>query len=249
MIRKYNTCLIASITTLLLITSPVYAEPLSLHIDVAEGGRLSDKNITALESFLEPEGCDIRVVRGQSGTDLKFIVAPADKELVSAYESLAQPRTWQGQALTSSLLVKKSTAISSLEALQGQRIAFVSDDAYLGRKLAEAALNKSGVKVASDDIYITGGYQGSMTMLLHGDVFAAAIAGPLAKRWVKANDLSIIYTSADQAIGGLWIKKNLPSEVKRQCRSAFSKVQRESRRDAKMRLFPLWLEGFLTPDS
>jgi len=227
----------------------VVAQPLVFAIDGSEGGRLSERNIGALEQFFELRGCAVHVVplAELDGPDLVFYASEMKQQIRVGFEPLVVPATWQGSPLTSTILVRAITGTSSLESLANQRIAYVSDNALLGRGLAEQALLGSGVKLTAREVYLTGDYQGSMTMLLHGDVFAAAIAGPLAHRWAKANDLTILYESVPQDIGRVWIRNELPDAVRLSCQDAFSQLKRESRRDAKMRLFPLWLEGFVLP--
>ena len=160
------------------------------------------------------------------------------------YEPLVVVRTWQDYPLTSTVLVKSSTGLTNLTGLKGQRIAYISEGAYMGRLVAEKLLSDASVQPRGNSIYLTGGYEGSMTMLLHGDVFAAVIAGPLANRWAKANDLTIVVESEPLDIGYLWIKASLPEDINTVCRNAMLSLQRESRRDKRMKVFPLWVEGF-----
>lgn len=236
---------IIALTTLLL---PSFADaaPLQLKIDAAEGGRQSQTNIRALEQYFAGSGCTVQVMRKDDHTsaDLFFNTSPVAQAFEDEYQRLVAPATWQDYPLTSTLLVKSSTGITEAQSVAGQRIAFVSENAHLGRTIALQWLNAQGVDVAEDAEYLTGDYQGSMTMLLHGDVFSAAVAGPLAHRWAGANDLTLLYESKPQDIGHIWISKAVSSDRQQRCQLAFQELQRESRRDKRMRLFPLWLEGF-----
>lgn len=237
---------IIALTTLLLQSSFSDAAPLQLRVDAAEGGRQSQSNITALEQYLGGLGCDVGVMGEDDPdkADLFFNTRPVTHALEDDYQRLVAPATWQGYPLTTALLVKSSTGITEAQGVAGQRIAFVSGNAHLGRNIALQWLSDQGVGVTEDAEYLTGDYQGSMTMLLHGDVFTAAIAGPLARRWAEANDLTLLYESEPQDIGHIWISKAVPSDQRKRCQLAFKGLQRESRRDKRMRLFPLWLEGF-----
>ncbi|WP_432473583.1 PhnD/SsuA/transferrin family substrate-binding protein [Amphritea sp. HPY] len=237
---------IIALTTLLLQSSFSDAASLQLRIDAAEGGRQSQTNITALEQYLGGLGCDVGVM-GEDSTDkadLFFNTRPVTQALENGYRRLVAPATWQDYPLTTTLLIKSSTGISEAQSIAGERIAFVSEHAYIGRTLSLQWLSEHKVEVSPESEYLTGDYQGSMTMLLHGDVFSAAIAGPLAHRWAEANDLTLLYESEPQDIGYIWISKAVSSARQHRCQLAFQGLQRESRRDKRMRLFPLWLEGF-----
>lgn len=244
--KMANRSQIIVLTTLLLQSSVTEAAPLQLRIDAAEGGRQSQTNITALEQYLEGLDCDVQVMKedDSKSADLFFNTKPVAQAFENKYQRLVAPATWQNYPLTSAVLVKSSTGITEAQGVAGQRIAFVSENAHLGRTIALQWLSAQGVDVAEDTAYLTGDYQGSMTMLLHGDVFSAAIAGPLAHRWAGANDLTLLYESEPQDIGYVWIRKAVSSELQQRCQLAFEGLQRESRRDKRMRLFPLWLEGF-----
>lgn len=235
-----------ALITLLLQSSFSDAASLQLRIDAAEGGRQSQTNITALEQYLGGLGCAVRVM-GEDDlgkADLFFNTRPAVQALDDAYQRLVAPATWQDYPLTTALLVKSSTGISEARSIAGERIAFVSEHAYIGRTLPLQWLSEHGVGVLPESEYITGDYQGSMTMLLHGDVFSAAIAGPLASRWAEPNGLTVLYESEPQDVGYIWISKAVSSDIQQRCQLAFQGLQRKSRRDKRMRLFPLWLEGF-----
>ncbi|MEH6579292.1 MAG: PhnD/SsuA/transferrin family substrate-binding protein [Amphritea sp.] len=237
------------------------AEVLSLYVTSAEGGRQSQGNIVSLEKYLAQQGCYVAVGASASINlaDLVFNARPAELLLSNSsqkfsstqergeslpYEPLVAVRTWQDYPLTSAVLVKSSTGLTNLAGLKGQRIAYISEDAYMGRQVAEQLMSTVNVQPRGNSIYLTGGYEGSMTMLLHGDVFSAVIAGPLAHRWAKANDLTVVVESDPLDIGYLWIRASLAEDIKTVCRNAMLALQRESRRDKRMKVFPLWVEGF-----
>jgi len=83
-----------------------------------------------------------------------------------------------------------------------------------------------------------------MSLLLHGDVFIAAIPGPLARQWKEHNKLSIIAESAPFQLGELLINESMSRNQRESCTQAFLSLSKTNRRDKKMDIFPAWLMGF-----
>lgn len=228
---------------------PAYlvAAPMSLELNSGEGSQ-SSRAILSFEKYMSASGCSVEVdfIQSTDAGVFTFSYAPQSIQPVdqTRYELLVQARTYSDYPLTSALVIKASTGIKDLNSAKGERLGVVSQSSYLGWQLIQELYQNVGIKLGNADIYETGGYEGSMAMLLHGDVFVAVLPGPLARRWAKSNKLYIIAESEPQDIGQLWVDKKLSAGKKQQCKSALLNLQRTTGRDKRMKIFPDWVEGF-----
>lgn len=228
-------------------------------IELQEGGRLTNKAVSLFESYMERQSCSVIVIEqphrkphSKQQPDLLFSVkqtetnqdSEADDNPFPNYEPFLIARTINDEPLTITLMTKSSANINDITSLQGERFAVLSQDAFLGGKLAIELLAKSGVDPSSNTLYQTGNYLGSISLLLHGDVFFAAIPGPLARLWKDSNKLSIIAESSDYQLGQLLIKKGMKNELRKNCQQALLKLKPSHKRDKKMAIFPAWFAGF-----
>lgn len=228
-------------------------------IELQEGGRLTNKAVSLFESYMERQSCSVIVIEqphrkphSKQQPDLLFSVkqtetnpdSEADDNPFPNYEPFLIARTINDEPLTITLMTKSSANINDITSLQGERFAVLSQDAFLGGKLAIELLAKSGVDPSSNTLYQTGNYLGSISLLLHGDVFFAAIPGPLARLWKGSNKLSIIAESSDFQLGQLLIKKGMKNELRKNCQQALLKLKPSHKRDKKMAIFPAWFAGF-----
>lgn len=100
-------------------------------------------------------------------------------------------------------------------------------------------LQEAGVKEQMDTFFYMGNHVGTISMLLHRDVFATVTAEPLAKRWAEANDLSIVDISDEVETGGWWIHRSLSEEQIKRCSNALGRMGR-----SQHKALPAWIDGF-----
>ena len=240
----------ALLSIVLLGNSQAYAAPLSFALDLTEGGRLSSKAISQFEKHMAKQGCELAIVAESSqdlesleNVDMYFSVDSAELRSTHLMPALIA-KTINNEPLTVTILIKTSTNIDTLASLQGERLAIISHNSFLGGEQAKQLLTDSGISLDNSKTYETGNYFGAMSLLLHGDVFIAAIPGPLARQWKEHNKLSIIAESAPFQLGELFINKSMTERQRRSCTQAFLSLSKTNRRDKKLDVFPAWLAGF-----
>ena len=228
-----------------LISSPVYADALSFGLDLSEGGRLTPKAVSQFETYMAQQDCELKIEATNKPDITKLYFSP----LISAVDLLNKQKilsisTLNSEPLTITILVKSSTGVDNLSSLQGKRLAIISHYSYIGGTTAKDILAQSGIKLEEKKVYETGNYFGAMSLLLHGDVFSAAIPGPLARQWKDHNKLSIVAESQGFSTGGLFIASDIDKSKKALCIAAFSSLKKKNRRDKRMNIFPSWAAGF-----
>jgi len=233
----------------LLASMGVSSEPLSFKLMVGEGGAQSSKAKLSFEAYMSESDCDVKVsfVKDDiNGSSLSFSAKPLLGMLIDEkkYEPLVQVRTYKNYPLTSAVLVKASTGIKDLNSIEGERLSVISKSSYLGWERIQKLYSEANTELVNKDIYETGGYEGAIALLLHGDVFSAALPGPLARRWLTANKLIIVAESDELNIGEIRVKKALSEVKKHACKKALISLERANRRDKRMSIFPAWVEGF-----
>jgi len=218
---------------------------LTLGLDLTEGGRLSSTAISQFEKYMTQQACEIKVLtKNVIESDIYFSAQLNNPKRLLSYHSLMKANAIDNRPLTMSILIKSSTNLEDLSSVQGERLAIISHNSYLGGDLGKKLLTDAGIKLITDKIYETGDYFGAMSLLLHGDVFIAAIPGPLAKKWQIHNKLTIIAESEVLYLGELLFKPSIPEPMIERCIKAFSSLAKVDRRDKKMSIFPAWLGGF-----
>jgi len=229
----------------LVVSIQAFAAPLSLSLDLTEGGRLSPKAISQFEQYMAQQECEIKVLTKKTiESDVYFSAQLNSTQSLPSYIRRMKAFTIDNRPLTMSILVKSSTNLEDLSSVQGERLAIMSHDSYLGGVLSKKLLTDIGIKLIPAKVYETGNYFGAVSLLLHGDVFIAAIPGPLARKWQGHNKLSIIAESAAASLGELLFKPSLPESKIESCIKGFSTLTKINRRDKKMKIFPSWLGGF-----
>lgn len=235
----------------LLTSIGVCSEPLPFLLITGEGGAQSSKAKLSFEAHMAENDCSVKVSfvnNTVTGSVLNFSAKPPSNNLIDEdkndYEILVQIRTYKNYPLTSALLVKASTGISDLKSIEGERLSIVSTSSYLGWEVIQGLYHGASTEIDDKDIYEAGGYEGVIALLLHGDVFSAALPGPLARRWLTANRLTIVAESDELDIGEVLVKKELSEVQKQDCRKALISLERTTRRDKRMSIFPAWVEGF-----
>lgn len=234
---------------LLAMSMGVESQPLTFGLKNGEGGHQTGRAVDAFEGHMAENGCEVKVLfsdeRVGNGA-IYFSASPPEKHenKSQSYERLADIRTYQDYPLSTAVLIKASTGITDLKSAAGERLSVVSDVSYIGWEVVQQLYSDAGVTINSDNVYLTEFYEGAITLLLHGDVFAAAVPGPLARRWAKPNGLNIVAESEVLDVGAVWINGSIERSQRAQCRNALLGLKRTTRRDKRMNIFPAWVEGF-----
>lgn len=172
-----------------------YAEPLKFGINTAEGGLVKPRYQAALERWLLDQGCKADVVAQLDGAqgDLVFDVR-ADRQGSALQDApLLVPIELTSEDLDSVWVIRRTALGGGIESLIGERVALLSELSLIGYQRPLAQLAMLGVTKDQLTVLHSDQYQGVMTLLLHGDVFAAAIPRVFAQRWLESNGLAILY--------------------------------------------------------
>ena len=219
-----------------------------LFIDGTEGGETSKRNIKRLEKYLQTNACAVDVVSSntsQTKQTASFIFTALDKTISDSYQKQLSILTVDNEAISTSILVRNSTGIKELKSLQGVRFATLNKSSTLGYLLPLAMLYKADVNIDPDKLTLVQSNISAISLLLHKDVFAAAITTPLAKKWAKANDLRILATSNSLLTGGILVHQETPRSLVQQCLKALTSLSRANTTTKKVsKVFPAWIERF-----
>lgn len=232
--------LAASIITMPCILMADTVNPLSMTIETYLNPTINEDQLFTMNEWLQSNNCKITIQSGrEKNSDLLFSVFLENN--VSP-QPVLMAKTRGGEPLKDVWLVHRSTGANELSSISGQRVALLPQSSLLGHQAPVKQLTDAGLKIDDLTIYTSEEYQGAIALLLHGDVMAASAPLPLAKPWANANDLTILTNNEAVYVSGIWqLSANL---ITQECIDAFVNIERESRQDLKMKIFPEWLEGF-----
>ncbi len=218
----------------------------SFNFETAEGGSFSETAVMAFEAYMAEQQCPAHVVIDQADEASLFLFSarPAHKENTVKYQNFLNVVTYKDLPLTSAILVHASTGIDSLESLKDARVGYISNASYMGYEVPVRLFSDAGVVIDKKKVYLTSSHDGAIGLLLHKNIFAAVLAGPLAHRWAKANSLKIVAESEPLDIGRVLISKSADPELAERCHAALVNLKRATRSDKRMNVFPRWVEGF-----
>ncbi len=226
------------------------AEPsLRAVIRTGDGGHQRDRHRRALEKALAAGGCPAEVawIEGDAPTpaaaDLEFSWKPRDRgeEPPTGFRPLARAVTIEGgDRVGGALLVPGSSGIDDPAILAGERIAFVSPLSPGGYLLPVAILTAAGAAPEADQAVFVGNHGGAVSLLLHGDVSAAAVAAPLARKWSRSGELAILAQTATVPTGGWRIHQRAAARWGEPCRKALAGLK-----ENRLKAFPAWIGGFV----
>lgn len=183
------------------------------------------------------------------------IVAPAQllfdsrpaaiiKKQIPDYQFIARAKTLYGALnVRGAILIHASRGITDLTLLKGEWIGFVSKNSWSGYRLPLQLLQEAGVDESSNSFYFVGNHVGVVSGLLHKDVLVAVIAEPLAQRWAKQNDLSIVAVTDAVETGGWWMHRSVSEKLTQRCTQALTKLER-----TQHKALPAWIDGFVIPE-
>ena len=234
-------------------TTSFAAEQLSLYIETTEGGDISKRRIEKFKNYLQLNQCPIEEITYGNKLAITstsdFLFRPLQPSLPEVkpdpFVKLANIKIINDEKLSASILVRGSTGITNITSLDGVHMAFLSANSITGYKLPRHIFKQQGIVHGKEKITFSQTNIAAVSLLLHKDIFAAAIATPLAKKWAKANDLNIVATSKEVKAGGLWVDQNVSNEIINNCAKAFSQLGKNEVKNKKLlMLFPAWLERF-----
>jgi len=214
----------------------------TISVDHDDGGRIGVKYMQSLLTALNNNGCKAVLHNGDGPGQLLFDSRPVSiaRKDRSDYRLIARSKTLEGKlTVRGAFLVHASTAVKDLAALQGVRIAFVGKGSWSGYHMPLRSLHKAGVKEEMNTFFYVGNHVGTVSMLLHSDVFATVTAAPLARRWAEANDLFIVALTEQVETGGWWIHGNVSEEQIKSCTLSLSKLEH-----SQIKALPAWIDGF-----
>jgi hypothetical protein len=245
---------ILRITALFLLLLPAFASatqvlidsaPVSVTVDHNDGGKTGKHHMRNLLAALSEEGCSAVLHNASSNTPAQLLFDSRPISVVNNerpnYRLIARAKTLEGElSVRGAILVHASTGIDELNSVQGERIAFVDKGSWIGYRLPLQLLRDADVKERRDTFFFVGNHVGTLSMLLHSDVFVAVTAEPLARRWAQANDLSIVAVTDEVETGGWWMHRSLSEERMQSCAQALSRLDR-----SRHKALPAWVDGFV----
>ena len=215
----------------------------SVFINHDDGGSTSTRHLKTFLKNLNEQGCNANVNKQENST-AQLIFDPTPHSIASEhyqdYQLIAIAKTLNNeQVIRSAIVVQASTGITDLATLQGNWIAFISNNSWPGYHLPLALLNKANINEENSHFYYVGNYIGAAAALGHNDVQAAIIVEPLAKRWADVNNLKIIALTQAVETGGWWMHKSLSAQITKQCTNALMQLKK-----SQHKVLPAWINGF-----
>jgi len=224
--------------------TPSLGGPITIRIDHADGGKREQRHLSSMLTALTKNGCNNTPYKASTHDTAQLLfdsrpISVAKKDL-QGYTLIARARTLSGALMVrGAILVHASTGIDDLKSLQGERIAFMGKESPIGYHLPLQLLRASGVKEQMDTFFYVDNHVGTISMLLHSDVYVAVTAEPLAARWAEYNELSIVAVTKAVETGGWWIRQDISGLERQRCQIALSKLKRSSHK-----ALPAWIDGF-----
>ena len=215
---------------------------ITVSIDHNDGGRTSDSYLQDLLTVLNKNECNTVLHAGIGNGQLLFDSRPVSiaKKDRTDYRLIDRAKTIEGKlSLRGAIIVHASTGIEDLITLQGKQIAFIGKKSWSGYHMPKKTLKAAGVTEQINTFFYVTNHVGSISMLLHSDVFASVTAAPLARRWADANNLSIVALTDAVETGGWWMHQSLSEKQMKSCATALSKLERD-----QMKALPAWIGSF-----
>ena len=229
-------------------------EPLTFSIPSLEGAQHKQPYVLKLTQWLGSKHCVVNINQHwQDSTQapkpaLIFNVLPG-KSLNAlpaqpGFRIVAKGNVIDNAPLTLQWLSLRRQNLSHITSLNDERLALLAPPNPIGNHKALNTLQQANVTVNTNNLFYTTSYQGAVALLLHRNVRAAAVIGPLARRWQHANDLQTLIETPVDFIAVIMIAQDVSENEGTHCIQAFDQLTRTSRRDPLMKLFPEWLTGF-----
>jgi len=259
LLRLAASSLIA-LTLLFIANVSAQEKKLTFEIQQVEGVQSKPRYTLALTQWLTERQCDVSTTTSKREASDSALGNPKATFLftllskkpnvspvpIPGYNIIAKGLTVDNNPLTLHWLSHKKQKLSSLRSLDGERLALLGAGSPIGHDLALTLLKDAGVEIDPNKLYFNTSYQGNVGLLLHRNVRAAAVVGPLAKRWQEPNDLQSLIEAPAEFVAVILAKKTTPPQTLSHCTLAINLLKRENRRDSRMKLFPEWIEGFIS---
>lgn len=230
------------------------SEPLAFSIHSLEGAQHKPPYVLKLTLWLSTKHCVVNINQhGENSTQapepaLIFNVLPGKSvealPVQPGYRIVAKGDVIDNSPLTLKWLSLRQQNLSHITSLNDERLALLAPPNPIGNHEALNTLQQANVTVDLNKLFYTTSYQGAVALLLHRNVRAAAVIGPLARRWQHANDLQPLIETPVDFIAVIMIAHDISENESTLCIQAFDQLTRASRRDPLMKLFPEWLTGF-----
>ena len=229
-------------------------EPLAFTIPSLEGAQHKPTYVLKLTQWLATKHCIVNINKHPQDPSqnpkpaLVFNVLPGKSlealPIPPGYRIVAKGDIIDNAPLTLQWLSLRQQNLSHITSLNDERLALLAPPNPIGNLVALNTLQQANVTVNSDKLFYTTSYQGAVALLLHRNVRAAAVVGPLADRWQHSNDLQSLIETPVDFIAVIMIAHNVSEHQHLACTQAFDQLTRTNRRDPLMKLFPEWLTGF-----
>ncbi len=170
---------------------------------------------------------------GREEFDLVFTNHSFQKEFDGKYSVLVR---WKGEPIHGLLVVRDESRIRSLGDLQGQTVAFPSEDAFVAYAVPMGAFKRAGIEITPR---FAGNQDGALAQLKTKQVTAAAVNSRFLETYAKSADLRyrIIFQSEPFHELPVLIHPRVPAERAAALRQALLAMGADPDADS------LWKEG------
>lgn len=228
----------------------------TLLIDTSEGGSSSPRLTRQLALYLVDEGCPMEVSVGDTEPDKAFsayfraLSGAADQANFIGNAKLKAAAVLEfGNYSQAAILVRASTGISSVTSLGSVHMAFVNQKSITGYLDQQEILRQADVEIDTARQIFTDSHIGALSLLMHGDVFAAGVDVEIADKWAQHNGLKTIARGPARTPGGLYVSKDIDPAILKACVNALTGLNRDQKPGKSLlKLFPDWLTGFREVD-
>ncbi|MBV1921542.1 MAG: hypothetical protein KUG73_12765 [Pseudomonadales bacterium] len=234
------------------------SEPLSFLIPQLEGAQHKPSYVLALTQWLEKKHCRVNINKHKLDSSKQSAHTPVPALLFNilpgrnitalpvnpGYRIIAKGDVIDNAPLSLQWLSLSQQNLSQISSLKNERLALLPPPNPIGNYVALNTLRAANVAVDPNKLFYTTSYQGSVALLLHRNVRAAAVISPLANRWKLSNDLRSLIETPVEFVAVIMIKHHISKRKSTPCIQAFNQLKRKNRRDPLMKLFPEWLTSF-----
>ncbi|HEY8569851.1 phosphate/phosphite/phosphonate ABC transporter substrate-binding protein [Microbulbifer sp.] len=151
---------------------------------------------------------------------------------VAEVEPFAVAETENGLAYHSQIVVRADSDIKNIEQLRGKNFAFVAPTSTSGYVYPMVGMKEAGIDIRKDlkNVVYSGGHDGSLLAVKHGQVHAAAVADRILDLAVQngkiqPGELRIIWRSEAIPESPMVWRKDLPEQFKARIRDVFFSIR------------------------
>ena len=256
-------------SSFLVFGDPVKTLSAELVIDVSEGGSESLRLQKKLTRYLADRNCPLQARvdssfvskdESEDGSKGESADKANKKPIAAVFLPLQRPLKLAGSTAKSDpdltiktlssvnyspavVLVRSVTGVDNLSSLAHESLSAVTQQSISGYQDQMAMLTAAGVQQPNERLVFAGNHIGALSLLMHKDVFAAAVDFSVAERWAKSNGLQVIASGKKRTTGGVYFNKNATPDVKANCSKALLALSRDKQPGKSLlKLFPDWLK-------